>query len=470
MKWDQSADVVVVGSGAAGLCAAIEAAATGASVIVIEKMKLAGGNTRISDGGLSAAGNFMQKKRGIKDTPERLAEDMRKAGLGLNHPELVRLLAEKGAAAIDWTRQVLGVQYQDRLDRFGGHSVARSVTTKSHCGVDITNAQVRRLAQMGIPIGTDTRLTDLVADRSGRICGVAVLSGSRSRGGGSKSLLHLRAKNAVVISTGGFGSDVAFRMKLDPALDASMDTTNHRGATAEALAAALAHGASAVHLACIQTGPWGCVDEKGYGKGGRFAAYSVYPCGILVDPASGGRIVNEWADRRQRSGAIIAAGHPCLGIVDANGARQDPESLQACLKQGKVKRFATLKALAKAYGASGSALEKTVEDYNAGIKDKATDAFGKPLGAPATGVVQPPFYAIRLWPKVHYTAGGLRIDEHARVLDADGRPIEGLFAAGEVCGGIHGADRLGGCALTECIVFGRIAGWNAAGGRLDPPV
>ena len=466
MKWDEIVDVVIVGSGAAGLCAAIEAVDLGASVIVIEKMKLAGGNTRISDGGLSAAGNFLQIKQGIKDSPKHFINDMRNAGLGLNHPGLVSLVAEKGAAAIDWTRKVLGVRYQDRLDRFGGHSIARSVTTKSHCGVDITNAQIRRLRQMGIAIRTGTKLADLVADRTGRICGVAVLSGYDFSKDDFKKQKYLRAKKAVVLATGGFGSDVTFRMKQNPVLDASMESTNHKGATAEALSVAIKHGACPVHLPYIQTGPWGCVDEKGYGKGGRFAAYSIYPCGILVDPASARRIVNEWADRKQRSEAIIATGHPCLGIVDAKGALQDPESLTACLKQGKVKQFATLQALATAYGTNSARLEKTVREYNAGIIAKKTDAFGKPLGKTVTSVDQPPFYAIRLWPKVHYTSGGVKIDGHARVLDAHGRPIEGLFAAGEVCGGIHGADRLGGCALTECIVFGRIAGRSAVSNRL----
>ncbi len=466
MKWDETADVVVVGSGAAGLCAAIEAAMAGASVIVIEKMKLAGGNTRISDGGLSAAGNFLQKKRGVKDSPKRLINDMRKAGLDLNHLPLLSVVAEKGAEALDWTRKVLGVRYQDRLDRFGGHSVARSVTTKSHCGVDIVNAQIRTLMPMGIAIRTRTRLTDLVADPTGRICGVKTLSGYNFSTNDFESKTNLRAKKAVVLATGGFGSDVAFRMEQNPVLDASMDSTNHRGATAEGVVAALRQGAAAVHLPYIQTGPWGCVDEKGYGKGGRFAAYSIYPCGILVDPATGRRIVNEWADRKQRSEAIIATRHPCLGIVDVKGALQDSESLGTCLKHGKVKPFETLKELATAYGVDSTELEKTVGAYNAGVQANATDAFGKLLGRSATPVARPPFYAIRLWPKVHYTCGGVRIDDRARVLDARGRPIKGLFAAGEVCGGIHGADRLGGCALTECIVFGRIAGRAAGRGRL----
>ena len=206
-----------------------------------------------------------------------------------------------------------------------------------------------------------------------------------------------------------------------------------------------------------------CHDEKGYGRGARFASYCVYPCGILVDPSSGRRLVNEWADRKQRSDAILKTGSPCLGIVDSKGARKDPESLEICLKQGKVKNFLLIKELAAAYNVDAVELEKTVRRYNRKIKEKDADKFGKPLGESAVTLDKPPFYAIRLWPKVHYTSGGVGIDAHARVLDTRGRIIPGLFAAGEACGGIHGADRLGGCALTECIVFGRIAGLSAIG-------
>jgi flavocytochrome c len=308
-------------------------------------------------------------------------------------------------------------------------------------------------------------MIDLVSDGTGQVCGVKILSGYNFSKHHSKSQKNLRAKKAVVLATGGFGSDVKFRMLQNPVLDASMGSTNHKGATGEGLVAALRLGAAPVHLSWIQLGPWGCADEKGYGKGGRFASYSVYPCGILVDPASGRRIVNEWGDRKQRSDAILRSGHPCLGIVDSKGVLKDPESLETCLRQGKVKKFVSLKELATAYGVDFMELEKTVCHYNRTVKEKGIDEFGKPLGKSATPLNRPPLYAISLWPKVHYTLGGVGIDAHARVVDTKGGVIAGLFAAGEVCGGIHGADRLGGSSLTECIVFGRIAGRSAVGDR-----
>ncbi|MFW6333605.1 MAG: FAD-dependent oxidoreductase, partial [Thermodesulfobacteriota bacterium] len=133
--WHETTDVAVIGSGAAGLSAAVEAGEAGASVIVFEKMKVTGGNTRLADGALAGAGNYLQRERGIADSPDLFCKDLRKAGLGLNHPRLVRILAEQAADAIAWTRTRLGVRYLDRLDRFGGHSVPRSVTIRNFSGL-----------------------------------------------------------------------------------------------------------------------------------------------------------------------------------------------------------------------------------------------------------------------------------------------------------------------------------------------
>jgi flavocytochrome c len=462
VQWDAQADIVIVGSGMAGLCAAIAAENAGASVLVLEKMKVVGGNTRISDGCVAAPENYLQKERGIPDSPERFYEDMLRAGLGLNHPALVKIVAESAAEAVEWTREILGVTYRDRLDRFGGHSVARSLTTRHQSGMDFIKAQRRLLRKRGVEIRTRCLLTHLQTDRHGAVTGVQIRSGHPSPDGGSGALENIYAARAVVLATGGFGSDIPFRRIQAPRLDASVDSTNHRGATADGLIAALEINAQPVQLSWIQLGPWGCADETGYGPGASFAGYSVYPEGILIDPATGQRIVNEWADRRQRCDAIFNAGHVCVGIVDADGAESDAESLQRCLGRGVVKAFGTLTDLASAFGIPDGRLETTVAQYNHAIRQGAPDPFGKPLTRGAKRLVKPPFHAVRLWPKVHYTSGGVGIDSKAQVINLRGQPIPRLFAAGEVCGGIHGASRLGSCALTECMVFGRIAGRQAA--------
>ena len=461
-RWDEHTDIVVVGSGAAGLSAAIEARRAGASVVVLEKMKVAGGNTRISDGALAAPGNYLQRRRAVDDSPELFCADLFKAGLGLNHPALVRQVAEQAAAAIDWTIEELGLRYLDRLDRFGGHSAARSLTTARHTGADLTRAQVARLRDLGVVVRTGCCLTDLLRKDGGALSGVRIQTGFDYKSGRGTAMAAIRARRAVVLATGGFANDLSFRQLQNPTLDHTIASTNHRGATAEGLKAALKIEAAPVHLSWIQTGPWGCADERGYGTGGRFASYAVFPFGILVDPATGGRIVDEWADRRRRSEAMFKAGHPCIGIVDAAGAAADAESLARCLSRGKVRSFHRLAALAEAYAMPVATLRETVAGYNEAVGRRVPDHLGKPLDKGARPLAGPPYYAIRLWPKVHYTPGGVAIDEQARVLDLDGRPIAGLLAAGEVCGGVHGASRLGSCALTDCLVFGRIAGRQAA--------
>lgn len=461
ITWDEQKDIIIVGSGIAGLSAAIEADQTGASVIVLEKMKVTGGNTRISDGGLAAPGNYLQKRMGIEDSPELFYKDMIQAGLGLNYPHLVRIVAEKAAEAIEWTRNTLGVNYLDRLDRFGGHSVARCITTRNHTGADIIRAQITKLKETGVQVRTRCFMTRILMDSAGAVSGIQIRSGYDFNDENSGTIKHIRANRAVILATGGFGNDIPFRTLQNPGLNETIKSTNHRGATAEGLIAALKVGAVPVHLSWIQMGPWGCADEAGYGRGASFASYSVYPSGILVDPATGSRIVNEWADRRRRCDAILKAGHACVGLVDTQGAEIASDSLRQCLKPGKVKAFEKLADLASAYGMPSNQLEATVNRYNQMVKNGERDEFGKPLGQGAQLLENPPFYAIRLWPKVHYTPGGIGINSNAQVIDLNGRPIPNLFAAGEVCGGIHGASRLGSCALTECLIFGRIAGQQA---------
>jgi len=460
--WDETTEVAVIGSGLSGLAAAIEARQAGARILVLEKMPITGGNTRISDGGLAAPNNFMQIQHHIEDSPQLFFEDIMRAGLRLNHPELVRTFADNAAAAIEWTRNELGVAYLNRLDRFGGHSVARGLTTRRHSGVDIIKAQIKKLKTLSVEVRTKCRFHEFILSPDQEILGIAVEEDWRSSDRATLPNKNIRVEKAVVLASGGFSNDIRFRSHFYPDLDASIPSTNHKGATAEAMIAALKIKALAVHLSRIQLGPWGCPDEKGYGHAARFASYSLFPNGILIDPATGLRIVNEWADRRRRSDAILSLGHPGLGIVGAAGAEADVDSLKKGLSTGKIKAFETIDALAGEFDVPRDALTATVERYNDDIHNGRTDTFGKALTPSTIKIDTPPFYALRIWPKVHYTPGGIAITPDAQALDLNGIPISKLFAAGEVCGGVHGASRLGSCALTECLVFGRIAGKKAA--------
>ncbi len=461
-EWDEAYDIVVVGAGFAGLTAAIEAHNAGASVVVLEKMRAPGGNSIISDGGVAAAGTPMQNRLGINDSPDLMHADMLRAGLGLNHPDLVWEVASRSAETVQWSIDYLGVEYLDRLDQFGGHSVPRCLTTLNVSGSTIIRRLMERLRQLGVEIRLATCLREFVLSTDRRVVGVRVRHGFNPGNHGAGSDRLILAKKAVVLATGGFGSDVAFRTVQDPRLTADIDSTNKASATAEALIEALRIGSMPVHLSHVQLGPWSCPDEKGFGVGPRFADYVVFQYGMVVDPDTGQRFVNEMADRKKLSDAILSVGRPCISIADSRAVEQSGWSIDRCLKKGVVREFSELSALASYFGIPADALTATTARFNSFMEGRADPDFGKPILPGSAPLSLPPFYAMRLWPKVHYTMGGVQIDVRARVIDLDGRHIPGLYAAGEVTGGVHGACRLGSCAITECLVFGRIAGRNAA--------
>ena len=468
-QWDAATDVAVVGTGFAGLAAAIEARSAGCRVTVLEKMRGYGGNSFISDGVIAAPGTALQRAAGIEDSPERMAQDMMRAGLGLNHPELVRTVARGAEAAFRWTAETMGVRYQDRVDQFGGHSVPRCYTPLRRSGSAIIAPMLAKARELGVEIQNRTRLEGLICDDGGGIRGISVRRGYRYPEAASGTVASLRTRRAVILAAGGFAGDVGFRSAQDPRLTEAIGSTCKAASTAEVLKAALLLGAMAVHLSWIQLGPWACPDEKMYGVGPDFASYIAYPYGILVDPETGCRMVNEMGDRKVRADAILATGHPCIAITDSRGLAGSGHGIDHCLKRGVVRGFDRLEDLAGHYGMVPADLAETVSRFNEQLGNGRDDDFGKPILAGAGPIAHPPFYAMRAWPKVHHTMGGVRIDTDARVLDMDGRPMAGLYAAGEVAGGVHGACRLGSCAIPDCLVFGRIAGRNAAGGSSSRP-
>jgi len=455
--WDEEWDVVVIGSGFAGLSAAIEARKAGASVIVLEKMKSTGGNSRISDGGIAAPETDFQRVCGITDSRDLFYQDIMQSGLNLNQPDLVRMLVDHAREAFEWSRDDLGTVYLDRVDIFGGHSAARCYTAEKISGSTIIARQLERLKEQGVTVKRETRFCGYIQDNTGRITGIRAAAAATPE----KELL-LRARRGVVLASGGYGADVEFRRRQDPRLDASIDTTNRSSATAEALEATFEIGGQPVQLSSIQLGPWASPDEKGFGHGPRFADYIVFPYGVIIDPASGRRFVNELADRKRVSDALLNAGHPCIAIADSAAVAKAGWDISRALKTRVVRTYDTLDALAAAYGISLEILEKSISRFNKAVIIGRDADFGKPILKQAGPVEIPPFYAMRLWPKVHHVSGGVGINTRAQVINRDGKPIPGLYAAGEVVGGVHGANRLGSCAITECFVFGREAGRNAA--------
>ena len=292
--------------------------------------------------------------------------------------------------------------------------------------------------------------------------GVKLQSGFSLKKGGQGETYQVLADRGVVMATGGFGADVDFRSVQDPRLGENVDTTNKPSATAEGLKALLKIGAAPVHLSHIQLGPWCSPDERYYGAAPDFICYVSQPYGIWLNMDTGSRFVNELSDRAVRANAILALEKPALALADQTAVDKVGWDLSKALAKGVVRRFDSLAKLADYYGVNRSALENSVSRYNEFQKQRQDSDFGKPILADSRPIEVPPFYAARIWPKVHHTMGGARIDAKTRVLDLEGQPIPRLFAAGEVTGGVHGACRLGGNAITECLYFGRVAGRMAS--------
>lgn len=465
-RWDEEYDVVIVGSGFAGTSAAIEARKRGASVLVIEKMAVFGGNSAINGGAFAVAGSPLQARQGIKDSVEQMVEDMLKAGRGLNHVELLHVIAEGTRWAYEFTLEH-GVQYKDVVLQFGGHSIPRTLQTTNNSGGGITVPLGKAARKMGVIFRNRTRLEQILQDSSGAVTGIVVRDGYRFPDENSGRLRRIRARSGLVMASGGFSSDVRFRTRQDPGMDDSLQSTNHAGATSEGLAALLRAGATPVQLDQIQLGPWASPDEKGFGMSPQFLQQAAFPYGIMVDIRTGKRFVNEMADRKTRSDAILKhkdeAGNPVypVAFVAEEGTGESP-SLGSALKYGVARKFDTIEALAEFYGINREGLLAQVDRYNAFVKAGEDKEFGKTFFKKIT-LEKGPFYAGRAWVKVHHCMGGVQINTKAQVIHmAAGDPIPGLFAAGEVTGGVHGASRLGSCAIADCLVMGRIAGENAA--------
>ena len=443
----QWTDVVVVGSGFAGLAAALEAGTT-REVLILEQMRQPGGNSVMNAGQVAAVNSKQQKAAGIDDSAEAMIDDMLRAGHFMNHQPLLEKLVAESTGTAEWL-ETIGVKFRERLSHMGGHSVPRTLCTLNSSGRDIIDPMLRKIgASPNITLQTGSAVKRLILGRDDLVQGVILEDGG-----------IVRCRRGVVLAAGGYGSDVAFRKVQKPAYDETVATTNQPGATADALRAALKIGAMPVHLDQIQLGPWTSPDEDGFGKAPLFCIGAGFRYGVIVDPSTGKRFVNEMGNRDERSQAIIQRGHPVICVADATGAAHSLDHVDKLTPA--VTSFPTLKAVALHFNMDPSEFQATIDDYNLGVK-KGIDVFGKPVGGDVEPLTTPPFYATRLWPKVHHTCGGVQIDYNARVLNVFGRPIPGLFAAGEFVGGVHGADRLGSCATTDCLVFGRLAGKNAA--------
>jgi fumarate reductase flavoprotein subunit len=448
-------DVIVVGSGAAGLAAAIGASDAGASVLVIEADTRVGGSSRLSGGHFYAAGTSVQRAAGITDDADAMFEHYMTLNQWLVEPSVVRRYCDLSAPAFEWLMG-LGVEFlPERVYRSGVGSVARGHPPEGG-GVRVIEVLHAQLDQRPVDFVLNARVTRLLADEEGAVCGIQAGDDAATCG-------------AVVMATGGFGANRELLARYYPEAAKADNWSWYIGtplAQGDGLFLGQAVGA----------------DIAGFNRGlllvtpGFSRDLEVLLPGwlVIVNP-EGRRFANETAPYSVLGGLIQQQGGHAFAVFDEaarQAARPTPTSqaywvdevLAARADEGRIARADSLAELAAKIGADPAVLEGSISRYNADAARGVDSVYFKD---PATGMrplASPPFYAAELRPAIIcWTGAGLRIDADTRVLRRDERPVPGLFAAGETVGSLHG-DRYigGGGSFGPCIAFGKLAGENAA--------
>lgn len=441
----ESTDVVVIGAGAAGMTAAITAHDAGAKVILLEKQPITGGNSMLAAGGMNAAETRFQNTKGIKDSVELMYQDTMKGGKNMGDPALVRILAQNSSGSVDWLTSI-GADISD-VGRMGGASVNRTHRpTGGHAvGAHIANVLRKNAADRKIDIRVNSKVVKIIEDKQGRVTGV-VVEGKHS---GSYTI---KAK-AVVLTAGGFSANPEKVAFYRPEFK-GMTTSNQPGATGDGLELGEKAGAELKDMKEIQIHPTVAAGSR------ILITEAVRGNGAILVNHEGKRFVNELTTRDKASAAILQQTGKSAYLVFDEGVRKSLKQIDGYFHLELVKEGATIKDLAAALKMPAATLETTIDTYNKAVDAKNDSEFKRPDMPRALRTAK--YYAIEIKPGVHYTMGGLKINTDTQVIAKDGKPIAGFYAAGEVTGGVHGANRLGGNSISETITFGRIAGANAA--------
>lgn len=441
----ETIDVLVIGAGSAGLNAAIAAKRAGAKVLLIEKHSYAGGNSMLAAGGYNACNTPEQAKKGIKDSVQSYVADTMKGGRGKNDPKLVQILAEQSAAGVKWLED-MGADMSD-VKRSGGAAVAR--THRPHGGmsvgphiVDVLRAQAEK---DGVAPRVNSRAVQLLLDKDYKVSG-AIVHGKHS------GYYKVDAK-AIVLATGGYGQNKAMIAFYRPTFK-NMTSSNNITSTGDGITMALNVGASMTDIDWVQAHPTVGLDSR------ILISETVRGVGAVMVNVKGARFVNELTTRDRASDAILHQPEKRAWLVFDQNLYQAAKMVRGYDHLGMLKKADTIEELAKICGMDVKTLKATAESYNKYRKNGKDEAFGRP--DMPLGLEKAPFYAVAVAPGIHHTMGGVAITPESEVLDIQSRPIPGLYAAGEVMGGVHGFNRLGGNAVADTVVFGRRSGEHAA--------
>ena len=441
----ESTDIVVIGAGGAGLTAATEAANKGAKVIVLEKMNIVGGNTNYSTGGLNASYTKEQERLGIKDDKETFFNDTMKGGYNLNIPELVKNMTEKAPETVEWLME-LGVDLSD-VGKMAGSTNSRTHRPKGGASIGAHMIPVLEEAakKSGVDLRKNSKVVDIISE-NGKAAGVIV----ETKNGKQYKIMA----KAVIIASGGFGANPEMVVKYKSNLD-GFGTTNHKGATGDAFAWVEKFNAQLIQMDQIQTHPTVVPGN------GIMITEAVRGNGAIMVNREGNRFGSEMATRDVMSAAVLSQTGKTAYLVFDTSVRKSLKAIEGYVKKGLLTEGETPEALAEKLGMPKEALAQTIAKYNTYVQDGNDPEFGRKASEMPRQLNEAPYFAVEVGPAIHHTMGGIKINEKAEVLDAKDNAIPGLYAAGEVTGGIHGGNRLGGNAVADICVYGKIAAESA---------
>lgn len=441
----ETTDIVIIGAGGSGYVSAITAHDAGAKVILLEKMPITGGNSMLAAGGINAADTRVQRAMGIKDDPAMMEQETIKGGRGKNDPELVKILTHKSSEAVDFLIS-LGADMSDIVRSAGVHAdrTHRPVGGAA-VGPHLVKVYKKNAADRKIDVRVNSEVVRILTDSSGQVTGVQVK--------GKHSGLYTINAKAVINTAGGFAANNDLVGKYKPQFRETA-SSNQPGATGEAIFLSEKVGARLIDMEQVQIHPTMGGETK------VLISETVRGSGAILINYQGKRFVNELTTRDKASAAILALPEKSAFLVLGEDVRKSNVQIDGYIILGLVQESDSIEGLAAKMGVPAANLVATVNAYNKAFETKKDPEFQR-QDMPRK-IAGPKYYSIWVKPGRHHTMGGIKINTEAQVISTQGKPIPGFFAAGEVTGGVHGWNRLGGNAITDTVVFGRIAGASAA--------
>lgn len=441
----ESYDIIIVGAGGAGMTAALEAKAKGLNPVIFEKMPVAGGNTTKASSGMNASETKFQKEQGIEDNNDLFYEETLKGGHDTNDKEMLRFFVDNSASAIEWL-DTIGIRLNN-LTITGGMNEKRTHRPEdgSAVGQYIVDGLLKNVQEKGIPLFVNAEVQE-ITEKDGIVNGVDVLFNQTD----DKTI----TAKAVIVTTGGFGSNMDMIKEVRSDLGDYV-TTNQAGSTGDGIKMIEKLGGATVDLDQIQVHPTVQQDES------YLIGEAVRGEGAIMVSAQGQRFTNELDTRDKVTATINELPEKSAFLVFDSGVKSRAKAIEQYEKMGFVLEGETIEALAEQMNVSSEELKLTLDTWNKAVSSTEDQAFGRTTGI-ENDLSKAPYYAIKIAPGIHYTMGGVKINTNTEVLNKEGQPITGLFAAGEVTGALHGENRIGGNSVAEIIIFGRQAGVKSA--------